>query len=1293
MDTARFETLTQQDLLPEPLHERHVSIPDRNTPPNHLTHQPIITSGNRGADGQDGYHGSHATGCGNHGGAGGFGSHGEPGYHAKEIVCALQVTNNSSTISVPSLIGDQEMKPFNFNLGDPSSSIYLEAIGGDGGNGGHGGNGGNGSHGYAGTDATKYRAGGNGGPGGNGGSGGDGGNGGIGGNGANITVNVDKDDTDLLMLIKTQPSTNGGDGGLGGRRGEGGRGGTGGPGGKSYSWNETTSTIVRAADGSSRTQTQVIPKYSPGGRNGPSGRNGVAGQYGAPGANGVDGRCSFNVSGAGEFSWRYDLQIFGEMEVRDEHDYGVLEPGTRFNVKYAIANIGEMDTPLAQDVVCTVLNTPTVVADGTEKGRIKLPRCIKPLSRVTLPMPILAHIIDLPKPCIGPPLKMQTELLHRASVTRVNQAFPLVEAQATTAFVSCALELSYPYGVCSIVPNGEAVMLVDVRNMSNKPIGFDALLKRYAKVKMASFWNDRVNVDNIGTDEIALLKNSNAISSCPIITADELEISLLNHKSSTWRDAGNGVEQNVQVINPGHTTTVACSVRLVEETKAKTYSQACLLTELHLGHPKALTEMRMVQYRPFEVQIASHFSYRQNETRVLLVCNNRTTAKELNKWRNLLNNVLSFGENDRSDVCTVWNTSLYRGTSLQYAPIRSPNSNEKSLAELFSDRGQLVVFLNNNCTPRGIRMDGSQSTVVEDMQKQELYHALRDTQCHAYVFGARPDMRIRTRVPVDGIYERELANENEVLAETIRTLRPDKTHLARHCLNKGGKGAAAAVFTADAQGYVQFKFKGLIFRTRYLTLRLSSNELTVFRQPLSKVAHREFHISDISDMKLDLEGKVQELFIFVPNGTIRLRASKDPNEPQLQQWHDEIQSAMANLKLVNDELEQPDHQEYGMQWFCSMHVVKRTVGVTEKNLRVRAEALAAKLHMQHPEMDFLVVYRHVAKENQVKNRGIGLNARCLGKLEIHAGLTHNEGAAVVHGPTENEEGIDSVGHYVREHIMDESNLYGVLKSFSIYEKMRLLRAAPQSDKRVGDHSLLGLLVSAIASDCADENARFRFGVTSGLRKLSTLFNMKKRKVEVTDWEERLVVLREVTSADGVGKVEIGSKKHDEVLRLMSLLEILTSKGVKRHMTTLKVSRMGMISRASRRLLDSMTEIFVEGVGIAKKDALTNSNGKHLKKIVKQLMNEGIEEGDGKMKRRDVLSALRVQHGIGIPGSATENGEFMLTVIDGNEFDVHRNTIEASSRPKIDERGGVYGSDQEYQNALKLLQTQCVSVFD
>lgn len=108
-------------------------------------------------------------------------------------------------------------------------------------------------------------------------------------------MNVGKDDTGLLMLLKTRPETNAGDWGSGGMRGKGGSGGMGGPGESSYHWTEYRTDNHIDANGRAYTTTEGVSRSNPGGWPGASGSKGIPGVAWKAGQRGADGRFSINV--------------------------------------------------------------------------------------------------------------------------------------------------------------------------------------------------------------------------------------------------------------------------------------------------------------------------------------------------------------------------------------------------------------------------------------------------------------------------------------------------------------------------------------------------------------------------------------------------------------------------------------------------------------------------------------------------------------------------------------------------------------------------------------------------------------------------------------------------------------------------------------------------------------------------------------------------------------------------------------------------------------------------------------
>lgn len=365
---------------------------------------------------------------------------------------------------------------------------------------------------------------------------------------------------------------------------------------------------------------------------------------------------------------------------------------------------------------------------------------------------------------------------------------------------------------------------------------------------------------------------------------------------------------------------------------------------------------------------------------------------------------------------------------------------------------------------------------------------MRDNQSRIFVFGAQPNLELLSRLPTDGIMEHKATSKAALLARNIQKLRPGKVDLTRSCENVVDRKGRAALSTADLQGFVSFRFRSAVHLMRYLTLDWKLGSLCVYRRPLSRTPYREFFFSDIFDVELDDSNEGNpKIRIHHSSGVLHMKGSKRPNEPDLRQLFNALKQALdSDRSDPKPEDELPLEEKSGYSCYCSLDVVKRMTGVEERNLRAYATKLASELHMQDPWMDFLVVYRHVAKEEQVRNAGIGFNARCIGKVEIHAGLVRDEGAIFSFEPQADDNGVGCDFARMYRHVMDKSNIYAVIKSITIQQKMRMLREMPQASKRINQHCLLSLLVDAITSDCADENARYRHGITNQVKSCGLL---------------------------------------------------------------------------------------------------------------------------------------------------------------------------------------------------------------
>lgn len=1114
-----------------------------------------------------------------------------------------------------------------------------------------------------------------------------------------------------FRLPQTKPSTTGGREGEGGTEGRGGKGGPGGSGGASKYWTETHTRYVNG-----QPQSYTTTHRQPGGSSGLPGRHGIAGARGSNGVSGTDGRFLITCEGQGSFEWRYDLELMDDIQVLDQHQYGILEPGCRFHITYSVANFGGMPSPAYQDVVATVLPSPSVhIADSQDplgSGFVALPRSIEPGQKGRLPAPINAFLTDLSHTPIGPPCNDLAKLEHQATVLRVNQTCPLVDAQQTTINVSFPLELSYPYGTVCVSAGTEAFLVVDVRNISHKPIGVRAPLCRAANVRCSTLGSERgPTSDENGKVLSEAIKEARSVPDSKFLASENFEIALLHNDSATWANSDDGVFQNIDILDPGCVTKVPCSVRVLPRSGKKNkygeyyYAQACLQTVLELGHPLNFASIRPIQLRPFQVQVAERFRYVPNDTRVLLICNNRTLAKEVDEWRKMVSEILGIPNGSNDDLCSVWNLSLYDGVSLKYRPWSQDFQNDKensklsSLAKLFSGDDRVIVFLNNPCTPSSIRVDNNEVCPLPFVHRQEFLQACRDERCRIYVFGSPVgvDLRSRLLIPVDATVRREFVNEKSLFENAIETLRPLFDSGTKSPDSKIDETTSASMHS-DMKGILlKKKQKGNRYVKRYFTLNAEAGTLSYFKTALAKTAQAVFKLSECSNIELveAEDGGEDELKFHTGTRELHLKRAPNSDESLLQEWHQKlIENAALNGSMSRGGDEQPK-AEYGSDYYCSYQVVLRKLGVQELRIKQTADCLASKLHMKYPECNWLVVYKHVPKNEQQRNRGIGFNARNIGEIQVHLGTLHSDGNALWHGISDDEA---QASHLVHTGVSSTENRYAFMKSLSIGTKLRVLRECDQNGGFPGMQSSegkasLALLIDAIASDVADENARFRFGVLGTGKKLSNLLNGKKRRSEVDMWISRMKILAAVTAKENFGHVEMDTVKYNEIFRLIVTIRLLVQKGIARHMSALRVSRVGMISRASSVSLDSMEKHFAAAIGVEKLNELKNSEGQTIAKAVQAMSKKGSEEGEKRVQRKELLSHLRFKHGVGIEGLNTENGEFAPLVIEMSEFEAAQIAERNYTAEGIDEKRGIYASDNERREAMNAFIQAHISVFN
>lgn len=1215
-------------------------------------------------------------------------------------------------------------------VADDRAGVFFEAAGGQGGKGGNGGSGREGREGRKGADASAVENGKDGAPGEDGGDGGKGGRGGSGGRGGNVTITVGAEDTDLLMLLRTFPIVKGGDGGIAGVGGQGGRGGLGGRGGNSYTAVETV------AGSGENSKEKTVKRFVEGGNDGPSGVDGVTGTDGWVGMAGTPG--SFRVCVDGQqttYPWRYEMEICHDtVEICDEMGYGVLEPGARLLVSYAVKNIGGMPTPAFQDVVATVAVSddlcPLPEPDAKGYGAVALQRSLVPSATpFALPAPVHVLLCNNEQPSIGAPLRRKVVVEHSLRVTRVEKE--LISEERTEIDVGFPLELSPVYGQTCAVAGGYAVVAVDVRNVSKQAIGLGAPMERCVQTR-------HLGIDFSGAEDRHGLRASSLnevghVSGATVLMPSAFKISPLEEgpgpANLLFVDSSPGLARPMAVLDPGCTRTVACCVRMdfppvgdvVEETvadmggrcadvpvsKGDVYGQAVVNTVLDFGHPREPEALRSIQIQPFQVQLAEPFNYVAGKSKVLLVVNNRTTPKEIADWKLLCARLWV------EEACVaIWNTGLYGGFSLKHTI--ETGGRESCLAELFGHEDCVVVFLNNLCAPTGVR-----STEEEEecpalfLQQQELLHACRDYGLRVYIFGSQTgqDLEARIRVPVDAADVVEFEDESVLLNNAASVLRPSAHIPCPEGAHKEDSTTPppprASWMRSEVKGYLWKLSNGGGRKTKRLFC-LRSGELMYYTRPDARHPKNVFPLAQCSIVSsgsgLDAgEKEANVLCLETAERVLKLMAIPDKKDgvsgPSLAEWQSAIETGIARANGA--ELSQTNVPERagieGSAFACSMDVFSRQ---TVASLKERSENLGAKLQATYPELQTLVVYEN-GGSRLLGRAGSGFNRRRVGEIQVHAGLSLYGGNVVTSWDTTMKD--DSPASVVvHEQVSSERNHYGLLKSLSFQRKIQLLQTSAQDGSlgpgdQISDTRSLSLLVDAICSDLADENAAFRFGTVGAVDKIANTFLLKKRRSEAMEWGERLKHLSRLADVSSFGSVEANTFKFDELFRLLATCRLLASRSLLVYETAVKVSRAGVIARASSGLLDIFALNLACAVGVEKVGMLRNRDGMSIEKLVAAMTKTGlsaasnVDHKGGRIGRRDVLALMRCQRGVGVFGSDRDRGVVTPLVLSKESFDETKSRAMSSSPPVLshEREAGISEEDQgsAMQNALSKLMAE------
>lgn len=765
-----------------------------------------------------------------------------------------------------------------------------------------------------------------------------------------------------------------------------------------------------------------------------------------------------------------------------------------------------------------------------------------------------------------------------------------------------------------------AIVAYNIHNVSDKPIAYDAPTPRASQTRILGidFNDDSVIADEDGLIDLAL-KNIQHVENAAVLSSSLFTIAehSLDGNSSFVKSSG-GLESSTPLLQPGQSVTVTRLIRAGRLADAETgsnlsrpqdmdtksrlepvrslYAQASLLTYLELGHPRNLDSLRPLQIRPFQVQLAEPFEYHHGLTKVLLVVNNRTTPQEIADWRSLVSQQFNL---PHEQCVSVWNVSLYGGISFKYKVYNATDTKgatkASKLGQLFSEPDSVIIFLNNLCSPTGIRTGTSQQMPMEYLHYQELLHACKDLGCRFYIVGSslgvNLSMRLRIAVDAENLHEFETVNDllegapaemfPEIAEDTILTNEP--------------KSPAAAWINADIKGVLKKKKQsGNGKVTRTFVLRRKTDELLYYKQDYSKTPSASFNLADCSIVEANTlpkksrkkDGASETLTIQTESRMLVLSsATKEASaEPSLSEWRQEIEAGIASARRKRGnvgDLKEPRNdidfsRPQGYDKYCSAKIISRNLLMTEGNILQQAENISMELSMQHPEYETVVTYNFVKPDDRDQIHSITNKKRQVGELAVYMGLQHDDGNVII----DHFSAADSED-FVHNGVFCEKNRYALLKALRMSGKMRLLKFSRQ-DGNLGDcdeNQGLHSLVDAILSDIADENVKFRYGEVGVGRKLSSMVS-KRSDTEI--WANRLTCLSMVAEDNSLGKVESGSNKMKELVRLCVNARLLIKLSVPMKEKMLKVSRVGLIARASTSLLDKLERNLATAVGICRK---------------------------------------------------------------------------------------------------------------
>ncbi len=625
-----------------------------------------------------------------------------------------------------------------------SSSIFINAEGGNGARGGKGGQGQDGCDGDDGVDADDENDGTDGDDGCNSGGGGDASSAQDGGDGGQVRVFIPVNQTHLALLVNA--SVEGGQGGAPGIVGQPGDPGRGGNGGSSHRYIDyyVDEPACSSSNGGSdyngggsndlgngydsfesdaspyiidllKDTTQVAghilnelvgvsPAYACGGRNpvyatnsgGSDGRNGISGPLGrgdtSPGEDGDNGDFEFIVVEANgrETSYRkpFDLQLLS-YDLRDSapggNEDGVFEPNEILTIsRLRIKNISQMPSPKMADVVLSVQTANWLIANPVD--RVLVP-ALNGGQETTLRDVFFVKVKNAFTAGNNQAWSVSDTIVPRGSVPRIKRTIEGLTLPKTV-HMSFPVEITPIQSVAVIGPGETAAIQWRVTNTSNRNfMGLNGAIRRLQTTLLrigGDAPRNTISNINIGLDE------------------DNLSGSFL---------------RTITELRAQESVIISGSIDFSIESEP--YTSVDIQSSLGL-EILGTTEMTTIMNQSHRITISQTYKYTPGAS-VLLLTHSKTTRQEYKAWMQVFESL--------GLKADVWDISYNRDLNL----VRDLSGNQQGSSLLKNYRGKTIILLN------GDMPDQRNQQSLRLLNRSQFYQAASENNINFYILGGETD--------------------------------------------------------------------------------------------------------------------------------------------------------------------------------------------------------------------------------------------------------------------------------------------------------------------------------------------------------------------------------------------------------------------------------------------------------------------------------------------------------------------------------------------------------------------------